>query len=294
MYEYDVGNGWFVRSHVNGNDHGFQFPTGFDFVPGWSRDCNLSHLLDSCDIASGASEDGDGNGVPDECEADCNQNGQSDQLDLIPFGSSYDCDFDRIPDECEGGGGACPKGMASSACAVAPIAGCTEAGEADLVIDERRRLSERLSLSLEAFQTPIDRTQLGDPVNGSTRYAICLYDSADQLAGSWTVDRAGGVCGAPPKYWRAIGASGFGYRDSAGLASGISRIATRSGDVVRARVAIEGRNRPLRPRSPTGIAQALADRPTATVQVVTSDAGCFEAALVAHVADGSRFEAAAQ
>jgi len=101
IYEFDVRNGNFLRAHVNGNDHDLEFPTGFDFVPGWTIDCNLNLLADNCDIASGYSPDADLDGVPDECEVDCNGNGKLDRTDIVPFGTSLDCNSNLVPDECD-------------------------------------------------------------------------------------------------------------------------------------------------------------------------------------------------
>jgi hypothetical protein len=101
MFEYDVCTGLFRKTHIGGNDHGLFFATGFDFVPGWTLDCNNNQIPDSCDISSSSSVDADSNGTPDECEFDCNNNGRRDQLDLIPFGTSYDCNCNFTPDECD-------------------------------------------------------------------------------------------------------------------------------------------------------------------------------------------------
>ncbi len=101
IYEFDVRNGNFLRTYVGGNDHGLLFPTGFDFVPGWVEDCNLTLLPDACDIASGASLDSNVNSVPDECEIDCNSNGILDRNDVIPFGTSPDCNYNLTPDDCD-------------------------------------------------------------------------------------------------------------------------------------------------------------------------------------------------
>ena len=105
IYEFDVATGNFLRAHINGNDHGMEFPTGLDFVPGYGVDCNTNQLPDSCDISTGASLDLDTNGIPDECEADCNGNGIQDRLDLIPFGTSLDCNANLVPDECDSAAG---------------------------------------------------------------------------------------------------------------------------------------------------------------------------------------------
>ncbi len=105
MFEYDVCTGDFRKTEIGGNDHGLQFATGFDFVPGFAIDCNVNEMPDSCDIASGTSQDTDSNGVPDECQVDCNGNGTYDRLDIYPFGASLDCNCNFVPDECDLAGG---------------------------------------------------------------------------------------------------------------------------------------------------------------------------------------------
>ena len=101
IYEYDIRNGNFLRTHTGGNDHGVVFPTGFDFVPGWDADCNFNLIQDDCDVALGSSPDSNVNGVPDECEVDCNGNGRLDRLDIIPFGTALDCNSNLTPDNCD-------------------------------------------------------------------------------------------------------------------------------------------------------------------------------------------------
>ena len=51
-------------------------------------------------MASGAAQDCDGNGSPDECDIDCNGNGSPDACD-IDGGSSLDCNANGTPDECD-------------------------------------------------------------------------------------------------------------------------------------------------------------------------------------------------
>jgi hypothetical protein len=64
------------------------------------QDCNGNLNPDACDIASGDSDDDNGNGIPDECESGCqwdlNGDGTTDVNDLLEliggFGSQYDVD----------------------------------------------------------------------------------------------------------------------------------------------------------------------------------------------------------
>ena len=78
----------------------------------WCSDCNGNGVLDECDIAASSSDDYDLNGVPDECDPDCNANGVPDTCDLecatgncaahpLGCGASSDCQPNGVPDECD-------------------------------------------------------------------------------------------------------------------------------------------------------------------------------------------------
>ncbi|MCC6659888.1 MAG: hypothetical protein IT437_03280 [Phycisphaerales bacterium] len=64
-----------------------------------ATDCNRNGLPDAMDIASGFSQDTNGNGIADECE-DCNHNGVLDPQD-IAAGTVSDLNANTIPDTCE-------------------------------------------------------------------------------------------------------------------------------------------------------------------------------------------------
>jgi predicted outer membrane repeat protein len=100
--------------------------TGFGSAPivdigayEFQADCNTNGQADSVDIATAASDDCNGNFIPDECEidpaagapggpyfctsncdTDCNVNGVPDACD-ISGGTSNDCSANGTPDECE-------------------------------------------------------------------------------------------------------------------------------------------------------------------------------------------------
>jgi len=83
-------------------------------------DCNHNQVADHCDLDCGGmgcsafpqcggsldcaiNAGGEGNGVPDECESDCQPNGIPDACDIFS-GRSEDCqlpDGNTVPDECE-------------------------------------------------------------------------------------------------------------------------------------------------------------------------------------------------
>ncbi|UCE60918.1 MAG: S8 family serine peptidase [Phycisphaerales bacterium] len=69
-------------------------------------DCNENRIGDDEDISGGASDDCNGNSVPDECDilvycssGDCNKNDVPDECDIA--GGAADDNVNGIPDECE-------------------------------------------------------------------------------------------------------------------------------------------------------------------------------------------------
>ena len=65
-----------------------------DYVP--VIDCNTNTTLDACEGA----QDLNANGIPDECDPDCNSTGTPDDYDIAQ-GISLDCNGNEVPDECD-------------------------------------------------------------------------------------------------------------------------------------------------------------------------------------------------
>jgi hypothetical protein len=65
------------------------------------RDCNANDQIDALEGDPGSISCG--NGIPDECEPDCNGNAAPDACD-IAAGTSQDADGNSIPDECAAAG----------------------------------------------------------------------------------------------------------------------------------------------------------------------------------------------
>jgi hypothetical protein len=170
------------------------------------------------------------------------------------------------------------------------------AGKGRLVIDESRLGREKLKVHLDRLTEAVSDSSFGDPVAGTTRYDVCIYDASAALVGELSVDRALDVCGSR-SCWRRIPGGRFEYRDPDATAHGVRRITAKSGGTGRGKVRVMGRNKPSKGQYflPTGIAAALQGQSQATVQVVTSDAACFEL-TTDHVgrADGKVFRASAR
>src|SRR5262245_45346613 len=169
----------------------------------------------------------------------------------------------------------------TSGCAAALRSGCVAASRAVLSINERKTGQGRLKGTLQKLASPVALSDLGQPVSGSTRYDVCIYDQARGLVGGMTVDRAGQTCGTRP-CWKALDTTGYRYSDKTAFANGIQSITAKSGAAGKGSVKLKGANRTSKGQTalPTGIANALqAPNGQATLQVVTDDAGCFEAVL---------------
>ena len=103
-------------------------------------DCNNNGVSDDIDIANGTSEDCDDNGVPDECDIlteDCNGNGVPDECDVPPLGTySPDCNGDLIPDECQLAGNDCNGNGVPDECDLPPLGTYSLDCNEDLIPDE--------------------------------------------------------------------------------------------------------------------------------------------------------------
>jgi hypothetical protein len=62
------------------------------------RDCDNTGVADTCEIAMGLSGDCDRDGVPDQCETDCNANGTPDDCEAVPVLAGHHVEFDGLDD----------------------------------------------------------------------------------------------------------------------------------------------------------------------------------------------------
>jgi hypothetical protein len=175
-------------------------------------------------------------------------------------------------------------------CGSAPAAGCIAPGKGSLLVNEKAAGKEKLKSLLTKLQIAVAPSQFGDPVGGTTRYKVCIYDAANQLRGEYGVARAGDTCGDRP-CWSALADKGYQYSDKSTTADGILKITLIAGDAGKGKVVVIGKNNAS--ALPTGVAAALQDETSATVQLLTSDASCFGTVLTqVKKADGLVFSAA--
>ena len=76
-------------------------PDAYEISNGNVTDCNENGLPDNCDILSGGFEvDKDGDGILDECEADCDEDGVPDDFEILNE-LETDCNLNGVIDRCE-------------------------------------------------------------------------------------------------------------------------------------------------------------------------------------------------
>lgn len=173
------------------------------------------------------------------------------------------------------------------ACGTAPALSCIAPAKGSLIIDEKTAGKEKLKVSFSKLAAAVTQSQFGDPVGGNTAYRVCVYDGSNQLKGTYTVARAGQTCGDKP-CWAAVSDKGYKYKDKAASADGVTMMKLGGGDPGKGKLKIKGKGSNL----PSGIAAALQNQTSATVQVLSSNASCFGVALTeVKKADGVTFSA---
>jgi hypothetical protein len=155
---------------------------------------------------------------------------------------------------------------------------------------------ERLRVVLKKLVPEVVQAQFGNPVTGETRFDLCLYDGARTLVGSLTVDRAAATCGTKSKpCWNTLSNKGYRFKDPSAAADGVRKIVAKGGATKRSKVAWRAGNKAAKGRigMPTGLTAALQGTSEVTVQVLTSDGGCFGGTSTdVSRADAQVFEAA--
>ena len=166
-------------------------------------------------------------------------------------------------------------------CNSAPRSACRAAGASTLVLtDTTPRRKTLLWKWLEGAATTV--AEFGDPVGGTTGYALCVYDDAGggpELV-MQAVAPAGGTCGNGRPCWRTRGRQttiGFRYSNSRASSNGLVSVNLVQGDDGKAAITVRGRGPDLGMPSGAGT-RLLEQSPSVVVQLVRSDSGrCWEA-----------------
>ena len=164
-----------------------------------------------------------------------------------------------------------------------------------MLVDERAPSRGKLRAMLQGLTAVLAPADLGDPVGGTTSYALCVYDEHGLGVGALVLDRAGAACGPLSiPCWKTLGVFGLRYTDRDGTVHGVRRVVLRSGPAGTGKALVKAHVHPTRSITglPPGLPAALAGSLQTTVQLVSSDAACFTLTTdVVIDADPARFSA---
>lgn len=179
-----------------------------------------------------------------------------------------------------------------SSCPSAPLTTCVNTfGQASLLLNDKKADKEKL-IAKWAKGPQIDGADFGNPASGATSYALCIYENNDTLVGTYVVDRAGETCDGDP-CWKGLGkppgTKGFKYKDKLRTSAGIQLVLLKANDADKSKVVVKGKGANLT----DGVAAALQDATSVTMQLIGSDApSCVSATLdTIKDADGVKFKA---
>ncbi len=173
-------------------------------------------------------------------------------------------------------------------CPAAPDVGCRTAAKGILKINDRTDDTKDLLLWKWIGGAATTQTEMGaDPVNGTTSYAICLYDqsaSVPSLSVDLQIARGGDVCGSKPCF-KALGGDppsgkGWKYKDTARSADGVLKLIMRAGDAGKSKIILKAKGAAIPLTGAVSGSMYFEQDSEVLVQLVSSDGGaCFETTL---------------
>jgi hypothetical protein len=175
------------------------------------------------------------------------------------------------------------------ACPSSPFGSCTGAGKAKLQIIEKSAGKEKAKFILSKLVPAVAQADFGDPVGGTTSYALCVYDGSDTLVATYEPGRGMDFCDIN-FCWSAWKDFGYQYKDKTLSIGGFKKVQLKGGDAGKGKVKLIASNK--EGTLTTGVAPILAGQSSATAQFINIDGDCFGMAMTeVKKADGLLFKA---
>jgi len=169
---------------------------------------------------------------------------------------------------------------AVASCPAAPDPGCIGAVRAKMQYSEKSAGREKMKIQWSAVADATVQADFGDPVDGATGIAACIYDDGGVLVAQFQIDRAGQLCDGKP-CWKKKGAKGYGYKDKGGTADGTGKLSLLAGEAGRGKASISGKNNSTKGQAdlPTGVVADLTLNIEPTLQIIAGDGVCVSAKI---------------
>ena len=160
-------------------------------------------------------------------------------------------------------------------CPSAPQPGCQTGAKIQIQVNEKTFGKEQIKVKVDKLSASVPLAFFGDPVNGTTGYAVCIYNESDARVATLRVNRAHDQCGTKP-CWKIAGGTSYKYADKLLASDGVLQVQLKSGPPSTGKFLAKGKNNLAKGQTalPTGVAPQLTGNRFATVQLMSSDAGC--------------------
>jgi hypothetical protein len=172
-------------------------------------------------------------------------------------------------------------------CPTAPQPACQTGAKVQILVNEKSFGKEQIKVKVDKLVPNLPLAFFGDPLAGTTGYAVCLYSATNTLVAALRVNRPHDQCGTQP-CWKVVGGIGYKYGDKVLAADGVLQLLFRSGPAGTGKVIAKAKRNLAKGLTalPIGVAPNLVGNRRATVQLMTSNAGCITGTAT-HVSEAS-------
>ncbi len=141
-----------------------------------------------------------------------------------------------------------------------PATGCLTAFQKGVLLVNEKNPGKEKIVAKFIKGPPLSQTDFGNPLNtGGTAYDLCIFDAFGQLAGSFTIDRAGDLCDGRDCF-KKLGqdppnGKGYKFKDKGLTSDGVLLALMKGGGPGKSKILVKTKN--SEGTMPTGIAAAL-------------------------------------
>ena len=144
-------------------------------------------------------------------------------------------------------------------------------------MNEKTFGKEQIKVKIDKLVNSVPLAFFGDPVTGTTGYAVCIYNEANARVATLRVNRPQQQCGTRP-CWKIAGGVSYKYADKLLASDGMLSLQMKSGEAGKGKFTAKGKNNLAKGQTalPIGVAAQLTGDRHATVQLRSSNApGCL-------------------
>src|SRR5262249_18240750 len=126
-------------------------------------------------------------------------------------------------------------------CPATMTASCRTGAKVQLQVVEKTPGKEQIKAKIDklALDTPL--AVFGDPVNGQTDYAVCLYDGSGTRIATLGIPHTHATCGTKP-CWKASGTTTVKYTDKTLSSDGVLQLQLKGGAATKGKVSFKAKN----------------------------------------------------